>query len=120
MKKEYVMGNKINYQPIDILLAIIFKCLWNEPCQLSQILEKLENEFSVDMSSIDEFLKCTSRTLGKAILAEIIRKKSGFYILTAEGRKKADGDEHLVSKRIQLSLQETNYPVIKEEDHANK
>jgi hypothetical protein len=82
------MGNKIIYQQHEILSTIIFKCLWNEPHQLKEILVKLESEFSVDEGSLDDFLKCTSQALGEAIKAGLIRRTSNFYILTPEGREK--------------------------------
>jgi hypothetical protein len=109
MKKGAVMGNKIIYQRNEILSAIIFKCLWNEPHQLKEILEKLESEFSVDADSLDEFLKCTSQMLGEATKAGLIRRTSNFYILTPEGRRKTEVDGYSVFKSIPPSFLESAF-----------
>jgi DNA-binding PadR family transcriptional regulator len=92
------MGKESTYQRDEILAAIIFKCLWEEPRHLDEILEKLENEFAVEADSLDGFLKCTSAVLGEAIKAGFIRRGQNLYALTPEGRKKAEVDQYSVFK----------------------
>ena len=80
------MNNKIIHQPREILSAIILNCLWEEPHQLGEILEKLENKFSVNENSLDKFIKNTCLALGEGIKAGLIEKKASFYILAPEIR----------------------------------
>lgn len=88
----------------DILTAIVSTCLWNEPHQLDEILEKLEQLFPLDDGSRDGFLKCTSIVLGEAVKAGLIRKRAGFFVLTPEGRKSVEVDRNSVIYHIYSSL----------------
>jgi hypothetical protein len=98
------MNNTLIDQRNEILSVIITTCLWSEPQQLEEILLNLENQFPIDDKSRDDFLKCTSLVLGEAIKAGLIRRKSGFFMLTAEGRKKVEVDQYSVFKNVFSSL----------------
>ena len=84
------MENALIDQKNEILSAIITTCLWSEPHQLEEILSRLEQLFVLEDKSRDDFIKCTSLVLGEAVKAGFIKKKSGFFLLTAEGRKKVE------------------------------
>ena len=84
----------------EILWAILSTCLWDEPHQFNKIVEKLEKIFPVDNESKNDFIKCTSLVISEAIKAGLIQNKLGYFILTAEGRKKVEVDHHSVFKNI--------------------
>jgi hypothetical protein len=98
------MNNTILDKKNEVLSAIISTCLWNEPHQLDEILVNLEKIFPIDEQSQEEFLMCVNQALGDAIQTGLIKKKFGLYILTAEGRKKAEVDMYSLFKSTFNSL----------------
>jgi len=99
------MENALINQRNEILSAIITTCLWSEPHQLEEILSSLEQLFPLADKSRDDFIKCTSLVLGEAVKAGLIKKKSGFFLLTTEGRKKVEIDQYSVFKSVFSSLE---------------
>jgi hypothetical protein len=101
------MNNTIVDQKNEVLSAIISSCLWNEPHHLNEILVKLEKLFPIDDDRAkDEFILCTNTVLGEAIKTGLIKKKFGLYILTAEGRRKAEVDMYSLFKSTFNSIQD--------------
>lgn len=88
----------------EILSAIISPCLWNEPCLLYDILFQLRTLFEVEDAYLGEFMKYVSLALDEATKTGLIEKKRGFFLLTAEGRKKMKINKQSFSKNIVSSI----------------
>jgi hypothetical protein len=95
------MYNIFTDQKNEILSAIISACLWSKPHRFNEILINLGKIFPIDDESsdeFDEFTELTNLVLKEAITVGLIKKESGFFILTAEGRKKVEVDHYSVFK----------------------
>ena len=71
---------------IEVLRMIVCSCLWHEPHSFKEMLEKAEKSFFQWADSKRTLKQCICSVLREKMDSGIITSRSGFFLLTNNGR----------------------------------